>query len=69
VHQSVVILLCAHPSKLRCARQMSLNDRTESENMMASKRKWRGLFRVVATGTVAAGLGVAASAYAAGEPI
>jgi branched-chain amino acid transport system substrate-binding protein len=48
---------------------MSLNDRRESENMMASKRTWRDLYRVVAAGTVAAGLGLTASAYAAGDPI
>ena len=36
---------------------------------MASNRTWRDLYRVVATGTVAVGLGLSASAFAAGDPI
>jgi branched-chain amino acid transport system substrate-binding protein len=36
---------------------------------MSSNRTWRNLHRVVATGTLAAGLGFAASAWAAADPI
>src|ERR1700757_1704266 len=37
--------------------------------MMSSNGVWRNLHRVAATGMVAAGLGLAAGAHAAGDPI
>jgi len=36
---------------------------------MSKNKTWRELYRVIATGTVMAGLGLTATAHAAGDPI